>query len=579
LNPSMKTGAFVEQAADNSIGGNPSIRAVLASHRGIVIVLLCAAALIFPNLGKDTLWNDEGDTAYWALSIKQFGVPKAWDGRDFSHQDPGSMNDNLVLVTYPWLPLYATAGSLAIFGETAWAARLPFALAGWGTVLILYLLVWRMTGQKQAALSAAIFLLFSVQFLLYTRSCRHYAFNMFFTCLALLTFLSLGRPRMVFVFASVLLLLFYSLPLPGVCLPAALGALTLFHPPFHKYRRAFWTAMLIVVPLTVPWLIWSSLRWTSTDVSRPSSVPIIAGRVLQMAIEIMVAVPLLGWLGLLPFLRRRCTRESANLITLCALVMAAFVSADVLTHSVKLQHLNGIRHYCGVIPLGAAISSVLIVSLSRGCWWKYSVLLFIFGATHLGGNSLPWLAASMTASTETSQQLMMIHTPQNPAYTLLRGELPAYVLDLFQDNPGTVTEICRALKSHAGPDDILFTNYGWESIYFYTRLRQAGKIAPGDPIYSAARKQGLPDYVFNASAAHWVVWRNAWAEFMGGNQRLTEAMSAWKARGATTRVVATFRETRWENREDLYFRRFPSFGCLYHTYATYPEAVLLQVLN
>ena len=69
----MKTGAFVEQAADNSIGGNPSIRAVLASHRGLVIVLLCAAALIFPNLGKDTLWNDEGDTAYWALSLNLGG--------------------------------------------------------------------------------------------------------------------------------------------------------------------------------------------------------------------------------------------------------------------------------------------------------------------------------------------------------------------------------------------------------------------------------------------------------------------------------------------------------------------------
>jgi hypothetical protein len=580
MNPSITTAAVAEQATGNLTGGTPSILTIWASHRGIVIVLLCAAALIFPNLGKDTLWNDEGDTAYWALSIKEFGVPKAWDGRDFSHQDPGSMNDNLVLVTFPWLSLYATATSLAIFGETAWAARLPFALAGWGTVWLLYLLVWRMTGRKQAALSAAVLLLLSVQFLLYARSCRHYAFNMFFVCLALLTFLKLDQPRKVFAFSAVLILLFYSLPLPGVCVPAALGVLTICYRPFHNYRRAFWISMLMVLPLTLPWLIWSGQRWTTADVLRPSSLAEITARVFQMAIEVMVAVPLLGWLGLWPFSRGRGTREGANLMILCAVVMAALVSADVWTHSVKLQHLNGVRHYCGVIPLGAAISGVLIASISGGRWWTQAGLIFILGATHLGGNLLPWWGAkSMGVSPETTRQAMMIHVPQNPVYMVLRVELPAYVLGLYQDNPGTVSEICRALKAHAAPDDILFTNYAWESIYFYTRLRQAGKIAPGHPIYAAARRQGLPDYVFNASAAQWVVWRNAWAEFMSGNERLKEAMSTWNRRGATLKVVETIRETRWENREDLYFRRFPFFGCLYHTYPSYPEAVLFRVVN
>src|SRR3990172_12838795 len=100
-------------------------------HWPIAVVLALAAALLFPNLGRDSLWADEGDTAVLAGSILKSGVPTAWDGVTFTDSDFGArLNDDLVMVSHPWLQYYLTAASLALFGHSAFAARLPFAPPG-----------------------------------------------------------------------------------------------------------------------------------------------------------------------------------------------------------------------------------------------------------------------------------------------------------------------------------------------------------------------------------------------------------------------------------------------------------------
>src|SRR6185436_14799899 len=100
-------------------------------HAAIGIVLVVAAALTFPSLGRDALWADEGDTAVLAASILKFGVPTAWDGVTFSDSDYGDrLTADFVMVSHPWVQYYAVAAAFAVFGESAFAARVPFALAG-----------------------------------------------------------------------------------------------------------------------------------------------------------------------------------------------------------------------------------------------------------------------------------------------------------------------------------------------------------------------------------------------------------------------------------------------------------------
>src|ERR1700739_3749221 len=107
-------------------------------HWPLVLLAAISAIFIFANLGSDYLWEDEGDTAALAVNILKFGVPKAWDGAAFLDSDHGArLNRDLVMVTHPWVQYYLAAGSFLLFGQNTLAARLPFAVAAWWSVLLL----------------------------------------------------------------------------------------------------------------------------------------------------------------------------------------------------------------------------------------------------------------------------------------------------------------------------------------------------------------------------------------------------------------------------------------------------------
>src|SRR5439155_26447448 len=106
------------------------------------------------------------------------------------------VNSHLVMVSTPWLQYYVAAASLAFFGDNAFSAPFPFALAGWLTVVFAYRLLWTATEDRRAALGGGILLICSVQFLLFCRQSRYYALAMLLTCLFIDSFLkmrSLGR--------------------------------------------------------------------------------------------------------------------------------------------------------------------------------------------------------------------------------------------------------------------------------------------------------------------------------------------------------------------------------------------------
>ena len=168
----------------------------LRSHSAFVMVAIVGLALVLSGLGNDYLWADEGDTAVFAANITKYGVPKAWDGITFVDSDKGArLNQNLVMVTSPWLQYYVTAASFFVFGKHTFSARLPFAIAGWLTILLAYRLGLQATANRWTALCAAVILVGSVQFLLYCRQCRYYALSMMLTLLLIWTFLKMKSSR------------------------------------------------------------------------------------------------------------------------------------------------------------------------------------------------------------------------------------------------------------------------------------------------------------------------------------------------------------------------------------------------
>lgn len=141
-----------------------------------VSVLVVAAILLFAGLGHYGLWDDEAHTALSAKALLRSGDASAWvdDHNLLAYREGAELRD-LKLRYLPPLPAYVAAPALALFGETAWAARLPFALAGLATVGVLLLWLWRAGASPAtwALTSAAI--LGNTSFFLYARQSRYYA--------------------------------------------------------------------------------------------------------------------------------------------------------------------------------------------------------------------------------------------------------------------------------------------------------------------------------------------------------------------------------------------------------------------
>lgn len=516
---------------------------------------------MLPGLGRPRLWADEGDTAVFARTILARGLPYAWDGRTFTDSDRGlRLNEDLVMVGTPWLPFYATAASFAVLGESAFAARLPFALCGIGCVALLYLLVEALTRDRRMALTAALLLLGSVPFLLFVRQCRHYAPNALFSVVTLLGFVRLReRPRSPG-FALGAVLLFYSHPLPAAAVLASSGAAALALPGFRAARRAYFAWLGVVLLVTLPWftLGTSGLRENSTVLERAADLP---WRLVQVGIESAERLPLLGWLVLavgLAAAGKLGARGDRDLLGLSLLGLAAFAGLLAVALSVNELSVLGLRYGIGMFPLISAVTAVLVVRAAGGSLLRLALLVALFLATHLPGASLLYLLPHEAAASRTGLQL---HPPQGTWGRFLRREWLGYLLELRASDPGSVSGIVDYLSRHAAPDDLIVTNYEWEPLAFHTNLPQALKILPGYEIRERARAAGLPDYVFDASNARYVIWRHAWEGYQG--YRFAEVRKAIESGGRRLERVESLRETIWENRPELHYHRFPVLGHLY----------------
>ena len=528
----------------------------LKTHWPFLILAIISAALLFTNLGPGYLWADEGDTAVLARNIVKSGLPRAWDGVTFMDSDFGArVNDDLVMVSSPWLQYYFTAASFFLFGENTLSARLPFAIAGWATVFIIYRLVWVATADRRAAICASILTIGSVQFLLFARQARYYALAMLLTCLLIDTFLRMRSLGRAVLFALVAVFLFHTHPI-GIAPVFALGVLTLINESFSAQRRWFWTTFPVILALTVPWLGLAHTGYTE-NASLVSSFSEFFIRSTQYLIECSSVAPLIGVIVLLvttliaSFWRRSEARERELLVTIfCAIVSYAIAMA--VSQRTAAVWVTGVRYTSAVIPLLAIAAAVLILMVSRARNSIFVSLLLVFAFTKFA-QITPWTFwAEREADPE--KKILALHVPVRTFAAFFPTEDFLFLRDLRETNLGTLGQSIAFLREHADPNDLVITNYESEPLYFHTRLRQGMKIMRQDPIYDVARRRGLPEYVFGVDHARWAVWRFNWDDYLGIHWK--EVAEHLLADGAQISDVAEIKETAWENRENLHFHRF-----------------------
>lgn len=526
-------------------------------HWPFLIVTVIAATLIFTNLGSGYLWADEGDTAVLAHNIVKFGLPQAWDGKTFMDSDFGArVNRDLLMVSSPWLQYYSTAASFALFEQNTFAARFPFALAGWLTIVLVYRLIWTATADRFAALCGSILMICSVQFLLFCRQSRYYAFATLLTCLLVESFLRMRSLSRAVVFGIVAVILFHTHPI-GIAPIVALGVLTLFHSSFSAQRRWYWCALPAILALTTPWFFQARTGYTENMVLVPAFRDFFL-RSTQYLIECASVTPLIGIIVICLFVliarpgAERFRQGEQSLLVVIVIVGLSLALGAVATERTAAIWVTGVRYTSAIIPLLAIAASLLILRVSRGNPFIFLPLLILFAVTKFG-QLTPWTLWA-NKSSELERKLVDLHTPNNAIDAFLSRENLLFVRDLFHKNIGTLGHCVEFLRQHAAPGDLVITNYESEPLYFHTGLPQGMKIMKQDPIYDVARSRGLPEYVFGVDHARWVVWRFNWDDYLG--IRWPEVAEHLAQEGGKVSEVLELKETGWENRENIHFHRF-----------------------
>jgi hypothetical protein len=140
----------------------------------IVVLLLCAALLLF-RLGHYALWDDEAGTAIVAHNVWKFGDTYAWDGTNIAAYRNGLELVGIKNRVFPPAQFFFAAPFLGLLGRTAFAARLPFALAAIGGFTLWWWWLRRERASIQFCLLTAIAILGNVSLFLYSRQARYYA--------------------------------------------------------------------------------------------------------------------------------------------------------------------------------------------------------------------------------------------------------------------------------------------------------------------------------------------------------------------------------------------------------------------
>ena len=537
------------------------------------------ALLLFWNLGRPALWQDEAETALRAESILETGLPRMSLRGVLVTAQPSLAahegNASGVWTWNTWLPAYLVAASFAVLGPTPFSARLPFALAG----LLTLWLWWRLCADCESesadrrpwAPEAALALLaLSPAYLLFCRQSRYYALVALGTVLVLSAWKRLlqgKRHGAVLVALSLNFLLHSSFAFfAAAALALALDAL-LRRGELARVGR-FWAAALTTAALAAPaaWYfrVWDrpgnhqygileSLAFLKTFLLwlAAFAVPLglvaaaFARRWIPLCFGFVLLCGLVGegtwslscavlvWLALFAAAASEpAPSGGTNLTRMCLLLI--FATLGLLSFGAAEPYG---RYLAGVLPAAAYLVARFLSPLGRGRPAAIAALVALTATT----NALfliPLKAAQLLAA------------PRSPALSVsgmmrrrlrdlpARSDLQSFVRETAVGARGYIESASAAMK--AGGGATFFSDADALSLMFATGLR---------PVYPEELKSAEPDWLLPSP---WIGLAPEW-----------ERVRALAASGRYDPAGVEAPRLLWQNNPDPLFRGFaPSRGPL-----------------
>lgn len=252
----------------------------------LIIALMCL--LVFANIGNRTMFIDESIEAMLGKNILNFGVPKAWDGKNLimAEVNGNEFNEDFIYVRKNWLSNY-----LAAFGQLVanllgvskngcvTIMRCLFALFGVISAIAFYHLCKEMTSNVRVQNIALAYYAFSVNVLLYIRSIYYLAPTLLFIISTLLFYIKFIRTKakenlIFFTLSSILLFhSFYPYFLITMMSITIIFSLFDFNDQFIKEGvvRKIAISIIIILVATVPWYVYSQSFLISVEKSQFTS--------------------------------------------------------------------------------------------------------------------------------------------------------------------------------------------------------------------------------------------------------------------------------------------------------------------
>ena len=485
---------------DSPIAKTPCIKAQ-------AVLTALAALLLLWGLGHSYLWQDEAATAVLAQRMLRYGRPLAYDGvnlitidhfaaenEDSAGQraaDPqaavrfyvnrGDFKKDTTWKWQPWGQFVVAAASLKLLGATTVAARLPFALAGILTVLVLYRFAFKYFQDSRLALLAAVFLIFNAYWILHSRQCRYYALSSLFLMLTLASYArwqtgKRGGATLFVLSAWCWFQVDYGTVWPVLAV--------LFVDALIAQWRNWWQPVSVGIVLSVtiaPFAAYYEI-WGRVSVPQDPWFQRFARNLFNINEYVAPVLIVSGAIALWAYRRKTMLPFERRLIGICcACLLAMLLWVPAVAPAAFL------RYSILVAPLGCLLTAWVLVQFGRltrpGLTWIGAAIFLL----------TPWLSLPL--------HVLRPHTLLHA--TIMRPDLKVLREAVFGHPPDPNRPVIEWLKATAAPSDEILVNYEDIPLMFYLPNPIRGGIA-GFRAEDDSRKP--PDFLVLRRSVQFVHW-------------------------------------------------------------------------
>lgn len=456
-------------------------------EKWITILLVLVSFFVLLNLGNTHLYIDEANTGYLAKNVLRFGYPRAFDGENMlpAFYD-GSFKENYAWVEQPWLQYYITALSIKLFGVNSFAARIPFAIIGILSILIIYKLAFEITQNKVISRITGILNGFSVPFLLFARNCRYYSLVFFFApllCFLVFKWAKSKEKKYLYLYGLTSIMLFYSFYPIWFCMVFSLLIYIFIKDKTQLCK--FLITNLITGICILPWIIWGT---TGGPAGSEISLQFMLNEGLFLYIWKIHAYifPFIPLLFIYAVLKLLCKLGIIKFKSNIQIKKEYIIYVGVLLYLIVISFVPMVvsQYLVGIIPFLYLLMSILIVKIGEINKTISVIIVLIVMFTNLLNISPFILLKNMDISAEDIESVV-----KNPQSVILFGATPSlkhfleesmevrfylfdYLYEITHDYDTRISGIIKELQEKGEKSDVVLSWWGDAHVLlFHTDMR------------------------------------------------------------------------------------------------------------